>query len=175
MIKSIPCENGTVIKILHDDDPSSPREFENLGEILYTSTRCKLGDRFVTPDEIERIAKDKDNIVLDVYAYIHSGIVLSTSEFSCPWDSGRCGIIYVPKAKVREEWKVKRITKKLMDTVLSGLKSEIDTYSKYLGGEMYGYVVENEAGEHVDSCFGFYSIEEAEESAKECISHRKAS
>ena len=29
---------------------------------------------------------------------------MSTGPFSCPWDSGQVGFIYVEKKKVKEEW-----------------------------------------------------------------------
>jgi hypothetical protein len=45
--------------------------------------------------------------IFPVYAYIHSGIALSTSRgypFDCPWDSGQLGFALVSNAKIQEEF-----------------------------------------------------------------------
>jgi len=149
------------LSIVLDSDPISPREDMNLGTIYYSSSRYHLGDKCVSKEEIETIMADKDMVYLPVYAYIHSGVVLNTTGFSCPWDSGQSGIIAVSKDTIRKEFGTKRITKKILDMVTSHLKGEIETYSQYLGGEVYGYEVRDESGEIVDSCYGFYSEEDA--------------
>ena len=58
-----------------------------------------------------------DNVVLPVYMYDHSGITINTTGFSCPWDSGMVGIIYVSKEKIREKFNIKRISSKLIEKV----------------------------------------------------------
>ena len=46
----------------------------------------------------------KENLVyLPVYLYDHSGLVLQTTPFSCPWDSGHVGIIYTTLEECRKE------------------------------------------------------------------------
>jgi hypothetical protein len=148
-------EGNVTLKIVVDEDPTSPREWDNLGEILYVSSRYTLGDRKVDAEEIQAIQEDKDNLWLPVYAYIHGGTSLNTGGFGDPWDSGTSGIIYVSKEKILKEWKVKRISPKLRATVLEGLKGEVKTYSDYLEGNVYGHVIEVD-GEQVDSCWGHY-------------------
>lgn len=159
------------VNIVQDNDPISPREFDNLGTILYSSTRYQLGDKCVSRQEIQEIVEDPNNITLPVYAYIHSGIVLNTSGFSCPWDSGQSGIIYVSKQKIREEFKVKKLSAKLKAKVLEILKSEVEIYSHYLSGEVYGYQLLDENDDVVDSCYGFYSYNEAEEASNDALNY----
>ena len=155
--------------IVVDSDPMSPREFSNFGKILYTSNRYALGDEQASAEKINFVLNSKDYISLPVYAYIHSGIALNTTGFSCPWDSGMSGIIYVSKNKVREDFKKKLISKKLYNIVLDILKSEVDVYGKYLNGEVYGYEIINDDGDVVDSCYGYYGSEETEIAAKDAI------
>ena len=102
-------------------------------------------------------------LYLPVYMYEHSGISLSTGEFGCKWDSGHLGFIYVSRTKVREKFKVKRISPQLKAKILKQLENEIETYSQYLNGEVYCFVIEDEDGDVVDSCGGFYSEKEARE------------
>jgi hypothetical protein len=44
-----------------------------------------------------------------------------------------------------------------------------DEWDTYLQGEVYGYIIEDESGNHVDSCWGFYGYEYCEQTAKELI------
>lgn len=146
---------GYTINILQDENPESPREFDNLGKMLCFHKRYDLGDKHsFTLKDVKRIEANKRKlyIVLPLYLYDHSGITIDTSPFSCPWDSGQVGIIYVSKEEVRKEYGWKKITKKREEQIISYLKGEVKTYDNYLTGEVYGYEVE----ENGDSCFGFY-------------------
>lgn len=91
---------------------------------------------------------------------------MRTTGFSCPWDSGRIGIIYVTKKKIKQEngWKV--LTKARKEKILQYLKNEVETYDQYLTGDIYGYVVEETEEEdgsknETDSCWGFYGSDPA--------------
>lgn len=159
--------------IVVDTDPMSPREDCNLGKILYTSSRYILGDEQVSPDKINNIMNSEDYIYLPVYAYIHGGVALNTTGFSCPWDSGMSGIIYMSKDDIRSQFNKKRISPKLYNQVLDILRGEIDIYNKYLNGDVYGYEIVNDNGDIVDSCYGYYGSEEAEIAAKDAITWYK--
>jgi hypothetical protein len=158
--------NGKTIEIHHDQDAQSPREWDNLGTILYTSRKYTLGDKRVDAAEIQEISKRDDVIMLPVYAYIHSGIIINTFGFSCPWDSGQCGIIYAERDAILKEYSAKKITKKIRENVLGVLKGEIDTFSNYLAGNVYGYIVKDASGVILDSCWGFIGQDYVMESAK---------
>lgn len=159
--------NGKTVEIHYDEDAQSPRENDNLGTIIYTSTRYDLGDKRMDQDAMKALSKRKDIIILPVYAYIHSGTVLNTTGFSCPWDSGQCGFIYVEKKKVREEWKVKSISAKLRAKILDNLRAEVDEFSSFLGGETYGYIIKDKNENEISSCWGYIGIEWVRQAAKE--------
>ena len=98
------------VEIEYDNDPENPRtEWDNLGTITCSPrSREYLGEKNMDVEEMEEIFNNKkEYISLPVYAYIHSGTCLNTTGFSCPWDSGQSGIIYVSHAKIREEFGVK--------------------------------------------------------------------
>lgn len=92
-------------------------------------------------------------IALPLYLYDHSGITISTHPFSCRWDSGKVGYIYISYERIRKEYSVKRVTKKLRKQVREYLKGEVKTLDQYLTGDVYGYVSE------VDGCNGFFGEE----------------
>ena len=86
---------------------------------------------------------------------------MNTRGFSCPWDSGQVGIIYMEKAVYCKEFNKKRVNKKHVYEIL---RSEVSCYDDYLTGNVYGYVVEDEKGEHINSCWGFFG------DTKDCLS-----
>lgn len=102
----------------------------------------------------------KDNIiVLPLYLYDHSGITISTSEFSCRWDSGQVGYIFVDFETIKKEYGVKRVSKKLKEKVKKVLKSEVNTYDDYIRGNIYGFMIEDEFGNEEGGCWGFYGYD----------------
>lgn len=158
---------GYTIEIYHDEDASNPREHDNLGTIATWHKRHKMGDVQPSEDPPEYLASlAKGEIVLPVYMYEHSGIALSTGAFSDPWDSGQLGYIHVSRERMYKDWQTTRITKKLRETVLGVLRSEIEEYGKYVNGECYGYVLKDVDGETVDSCWGYIGYEYVQQEAK---------
>ena len=151
---------GCTISLYQDEDCDSPREWDNIGEILYMkSSRYLLGDRGTTSEEMNEIQAREDVIWLPVYAYIHSGTRLNTTGFSCPWDSGQCGIIWCTKARAIKEWGKKRFTPKVQKHAENCLRGEIDTFDAYLRGAVAGFVATDADGDDIDSCWGFYPDE----------------
>ena len=146
------------VRVVVDPDPSSPREFDNLGTMVCWHRRYNLGDKhgFKEPRDFEEWRRGKDLVVLPLYLYDHSGLTMSTEPFSCPWDSGQVGYVYVERAKVLEDFNRKRMTDALRRKAEKQLRAEVETYDEFLRGDVYGFVVEDATGEHVDSCWGFY-------------------
>ena len=111
--------------------------------------------------------RNKIGVVLPLFIYDHSGITMSTTRFSCPWDTSHVGYIYITKEKMRYEYSYKRVSQKLIKRVTEYLKSEVEEYDHYLTGDAYGYRITNtETEEDLDSCWGFlgdseYCMEEA--------------
>jgi hypothetical protein len=80
---------------------------------------------------------------------------MSCAPFSCPWDSGQVGCIYVEIDQVKKEWGWKRLTKKRREKIEEILRSEVKTYDDYLTGNIFGFDIEL-SGKHIDSCGGYY-------------------
>jgi len=167
-------DNGKTINIFADENAESPREWDNLGTMICFHRRYNLGDShsfnhndYNGWDEMERaIEKEYDAVVLPMYMYDHSGITISTSPFSCPWDSGQIGFIAISKEKARKEYGWKLITKARKEKLTKYLEGEVETYDQYLRGDVYGYEVLDENGEQEDSCWGYYGLDSAIEEAK---------
>jgi hypothetical protein len=69
----------------------------------------------------------KELIYLPVYLYEHSGQTINTTGFSCNWDSGQVGYIYIYKHTVRDMYKVQRVSTKLRETVEKHLSTQWST------------------------------------------------
>ncbi len=176
------------IKIMHDPDPESPRDYDNLGTMACWQRRYTLGDKheYGDPRALLIALGDLDNetdlsmndlfvrtekraVILPLYLYDHSGITMNTTEFHCPWDSGQVGYIYVTLADIRKEYSVTRVSQKLRGKIADQLRQEVRTYDHYLTGNCYGFVVEKDEDEVV-SCWGFlgdydgYCLDEAKAS-----------
>ena len=154
------------IKTVQDFDPESPRDWDNLGTMALFHNQYGLGDKdhgfssssYHSWDEMEAdICRKKDiAVILPVYMYDHSGITINTTGFSCPWDSGQVGFIWISKDEARKEYGWKVVNQKRKDELKKYLVSEVNTYDLYLNGEVYGYEVTDSEGKHIDSCYGFY-------------------
>jgi len=151
-------DGGYTIEIHTDEDAGNPRkEWDNAGTMLCMHSRYDLGDeRNVTVEAIQEIIEREDVLYLPLYLYDHSGITMRTGPFSCPWDSGQVGIIYITKERAIQEFGGKRFTETVKKQALSCLESEVKVYDAFLTGSVYGYNVLDPAGESIDSCWGFY-------------------
>jgi len=147
------------IKIEYDEtEHESPRTWDNLGTLLCWHRRYNLGDINILPEQAEEYLADfnwDDYIWLPVYIYDHGMITLRTTSFGDPWDSGQVGIIYVEKKKVRELYKVKRISSKLYKMITDILIEEIIVLDDYVTGNMI-YIQLYKGDEFIDSVGGIY-------------------
>lgn len=160
---------GYEIEIRQDEDCESPRDWDNLGTMVCFHNRYDLGDKHnMTVEEAKDMMKHNNVFSLPLYLYDHSGLTINTTGFSCPWDSGQVGFIYVTKEQVRKEYSVKRISKQLKTHVLDYLRGEVETYDKYLRGDVYGYSIDKEY-DLGDSCWGFYGYDCCLQEAKSII------
>jgi hypothetical protein len=203
---------GYRIVIDYDSDPMNPRkEDDNVGTMICFHRKYNLGDEhnYSNPQDVvlALTGKDEDELGRNpnddlgdgskyrliwepLYLYDHSGITMSTSPFSCPWDSGQVGIIYATYDRIQlhhrtlfeENWTPPPDVLKTYEEIL---KAEVETYDQYLRGEIYGYRVyapdldrdgdtDEEEDEYwneneEDSCWGFYGSDAAIEAAKEFI------
>jgi len=161
------------LKIVQDDIAESPREWDNMGTMVCFHRRYNLGDEhdynssdYNSFEELkDQIEKDHNvAVILPLYLYDHSGITISTTPFSCSWDSGQVGWIYVTKDEVKENYGVKKMSKKILARVTNYLLADVKTYDQYLTGEVYGFQLVqvstcdcgHDEEEILDSCWGFF-------------------
>ncbi|MGB9886486.1 MAG: hypothetical protein ACPLRW_05740 [Moorellales bacterium] len=154
-----------VLRIFRDRGAEDPRSWPHLGLMVCWHSRYRLGDRhnFADSDDLweylEQEGGAKRAVVLPVYLYDHGVIAVSTRPFYDPWDSGQVGWIAAPASRIREEYRVKRVTPSVRRRVEEALRAEVEVYDLWLRGEVYGYELYRRTRQGfrlVDSCGGFY-------------------
>ena len=166
--------NPRVTAVLtYDEDCQGPGNFM-LGKIYYVKgSRYRLGtdavDRDSLQDTEESIATG-ELVGLPVYAYIHGNIQLSTTPFSCPFDSGPAGFIACSREDIKD-WFGEDAPE---DKVLNILRNEVEEFSKFLQGDVYNITiyVDGKEEETVGGFYGFdYAVEEAKAMAEGFVKH----
>ena len=185
---------GYTVKLIQDTDAMNPRtEWDNLGKMICFHRRYDLGDKhdlksgdFSGWQEIYSYLRKEcgAEIILPLYLYDHSGITMSCSRtypYNDVWDAGQVGFIYMTKEQIIKELgrpkpteknphafgKIKHIMKCDREHALKYLEGEVQTYDDYLTGNVVGFEVEDDDGEVVESCWGFYGDEGREEAMSE--------
>lgn len=172
---------GRQINIYYDETAESPRCWDNLGTIYSNSLRYSPDgvsiDDLMDESGINQfegldhlIAQLSKNYIAMRVCIVDHGYKALSLHRPVPnpymgFDSGTFGIIAVKKEDVRREYGVKRITQSVRERVESVFQAEISALQSCMNGEVYGYVVDDDG----DSCWGFYSMEEAEDEAKSVI------
>jgi hypothetical protein len=164
-----------IIEILQDEDPVNPREWDNLGTMVCWHKRYDLGDglpekmrhRFHSLEsrygstDLDLFTKWKklhqnQLVVLPLYLCDHSRITISTKPFHCSWNSGQFGWIYTTHEQIKNKYNVEELTPDILEEVNQVLISEVKIYGEYLRDDVWGYIVKNQDGQYLHSCWGFY-------------------
>lgn len=158
------------IEVYIDDCPEDPREWDNLGTIMttkfwqevdYLKIAGSLKEAILDKAEV---IEDNGGVILPIYCYSHGIDRFKTTSFHgcglpqghARFDSGICGFIFVELDKIRKEYGVKRVTKKIRERATKVLEAEIETIDQYSSGQVYGYKLFDKSGEEIDSCWGYF-------------------
>lgn len=150
---------GLVGKIVYDNSPQ-PYDGDTVCQIAYLKrSSYTLGTEAVSKERMDEIAegiKDGSLVGLPIYAYVHGGATIRAGEpFSCQWDSGMSGFAYCTKdVAITECGSVEK--------ALGVIRGEVEIFDAYLTGDVFGYVLEDEDGDTLESCWGYYGSDEHE-------------
>jgi len=166
--------------IEYDRDTESPRKWGNIGYFLTKEGNYKSPDGNTNPlydiiIETENTATDTENHITlikkmakeegikilhiyPVYRYEH-GNVIYKREIAHGFDYSNCGFYIITE----ESYKKCFHNKTTKQQIEKNIDSELDTYNKWINGEIYLFTLYNNNGEIEDSCGGFYDIEDIRE------------
>jgi len=168
--------NNYVANIRIDDSPFSPREDDNFGTLIAFHSNYNLSDNndWTKEELLEHIQKE-GILSLPVYMYEHSGIALRTTPFNCKWDSGQIGYIFVLHQDIKE-----RLGELDLEQAEKNLIAEIEEYSQYCNGEVYGYQIYKKGDceswfNDIDACWGYIGLEWVQEAVKDQLDYLEES
>lgn len=169
-------KDDKILAITQDENPESPREWDNLGTMLCFHRRYNLGDKdqptydcFNRFEEVEEyiMEEEKAVLMLPLYLYDHSGLRMKVGSFAgflpqghAEFDSGQVGYIYVSQETLDNE----QVNKEKAKAILEG---EVETYDQYLRGDIWGFTLYtvktcnlgHEHREAIEGCWGFYGTD----------------
>lgn len=160
------------LRIEQDTNAESPSQWGNTDLFLVAKHRDFYvpapGEKTI-PQYAEEVVNQfkKTHRAFPIEAYIHSGVVLAMSqEGNFPdrrWDVSQVGFAFVSKA----DWKTKPKARKAAESLLA-------EWNQYLSGDIWGYIIEDDDGKHLDSCWGFYGRTYCEEEAQSALKSLEA-
>lgn len=169
------CEaSGLTLKIIADETGGAdynPAEEDEaiLFAVLhgrYINSDRAQGLGLTSPEAIEAYAHEKRATwaAFPLYLYDHSGRVYRASRGGNPFvgrlpqghaefDSGRVGSIFVDFAAVgcKKSWN----KAKKLEHAFKAAQGFCEYYTDWANGNIWGYVIKDEDGDTVDSCWGF--------------------
>lgn len=145
--------------VMHGGEEDGDRPADKLEETINTV-------RYHCEETTECRVREDVAIILPLYLYDHGGITISHGRFSCPWDSGQVGLHYMTKEAVQREWDGD------LEKAKKYMEGELETYDHYLRGNVWGFYIETEDGEYLDSCGGFFGDEIEETGMLEAVEEK---
>ena len=170
---------GLRLVIRHDEDAESPREWENLGHFITCESRYNspddnedlksliqnLGDEAESvKDHVKKIKEEMPHngygkvlYIYPVYKYEHGGVAYHRGT-AHGFDYSNCGFYIVTDKTIPGYLKEAQ-----SDAIEYVIDSELETYTKWVNGEVYEFTLYDEDGNVENSCGGFYDVEDIRE------------
>lgn len=163
---------SVTIKIVPDDSGAMECPLDGLtdadGFKFVTFERgSTLSDyhNFDNPEQAKAWAKQNRYDLFPLFRYEHGLVAYSTKSFigrahHAEWDSGQVGFVLLKKSIYRKVKSRPEIAESWCKAVTT-----------WVNGEYYGFVIEDEEGEHLDSCWGFDDADYCEAEAMAAAKH----
>ena len=160
------------MRLEQDQDAQSPQEDSDLGLFIIANHRdfnvpAPGNERVDSDPDVEKSPFTETHWIFPLEAYIHSGVVLAFGrEGNFPdrqWDVSQVGWVFAAK----NEWRLSASARK-------AAANYIETWNQYLSSDVWGYVIEDEDGNTVESCWGFYGAKYAKEEGESALKHAQA-
>lgn len=165
-----------IAHIYYDEDVPNPRGTDNwLGHFVMYHNKYDFSDeeikrKFPDIEDLYDYFEQTKCVKLPVYMLDHSGLTISTSSFNDPWDSGCVGVIFLSEEEIKKYLGKSIITREDYDNIITILSKEIDYLDIWVRGDIYGFVViDKDTDEQIESCWGFYDLDECKEAIKDSV------
>jgi hypothetical protein len=143
------------LKIEHDPDCESPLANDDAVKVVilhrnHENPTPALSSVTVLEQWCQQYATDY--AVFPLFMLDHSGVSFSTKDFNDRWDSGRVGVIALKRSEFHHSADLEKVAQ---DT--------LDLYTDWCNGQCFGYIIEDEHEEQLDSCWGYIGYTNAED------------
>lgn len=171
---------GASIEILDDEFAESPRQW-GIGTILSVDNANEVEGHIVrrVREDVNCGRSEKDSLKAQfpdmvwfgrLYRYSHGADVWALHD-NFPdrrWDVSHAGYVVVTRDDIREWYGWQRMSKKREERLWSDISRQLDDFSNWSNGWVYGFRVEDSGVEDLDYIFygGYNSTEEALDNAK---------
>jgi hypothetical protein len=150
----------------------SPSEYIlELAAPLFEAQARLLGiDSYDYDDYFDALGLNEDEALTQAIAWVDANyaiLLLSYSSHGCQcslssyplrhWEDNADGFILVSLEDAKKEWH-----ENTMERAIKCLEAEVREYSAWANGEVVGWIAEDEEGEEIDSCWGFYPDEKGD-------------
>lgn len=162
---------------MQENDFSSPAEFYDsiMGNGAFTRQKARsLSENKGSVGFVNSLCenlKQAKIIAFPILFHNHSTIRFYLGNSIDRWDGGIAGFAFIEKEKVYNEFNVKRITGNMMNMLQSEVMSNLNMYTDFANGNVYGFSFSNANNEIVDSCGGFAGYDSDEEMLTEMLSY----
>lgn len=164
-----------ILTVEYDQDSECPNDFDGWKLKSFNRRHASFDDPY------KWLAKGKEGEIIGanigITGKLRAGtaFILSYHEhgncqwalrgeaFPCQWDTAQVAGILV------WEQALDNLGSKTYADRQKDARVFLETYTDWCNGSVYGYLLENEQGEHVDSCFGFYGSDDLKSAIKEAL------
>lgn len=130
--------DSVVVKIEYDGFVSNPRENDELvNMVIWHKSIPSDEHNFENPTEFMEwynSQEDQKLMIKPLFAHVHGNISLSTTMFSCPWDSGQIGYAYITQHAADS---VIGFGNYDSESLSKSIENSLKAYQYFLNGECY--------------------------------------
>lgn len=191
--------NKAKAELVYDQHAANPRrDCDNLGTIIIAPNKAHwIANRDDVVDtsiclgknpyehwenlrrEQLKLRKSEIAIAYPITKYEHGEISLQLGYKQGGWDYNVSGFVYVTKETLRKEYGVKRITKSIIECAKNHIQDELDTLTRWLNGDCYGWQIKEyaldddgldwEEVDTLDACWGYLDPDYALAAMKDAL------
>jgi hypothetical protein len=171
------------VHIEQDEDPVSPREDDNIGTMFSLDPNHRFGDSNgefyragygVSWCDIEKVIIENEGPGFGFALHRDGRVNVWIDPETSAEETGIAGVIYVSAEEAIYEFGNDLSAAEMFQRVKSCCEAEVAAYVQYLEGDVWGFIVEDEdTGEHLDSCWGFFGREYCEEEAQRALEYQQ--
>lgn len=151
-----------VVRIEYDDSPEDPCKWD----VFRVHSFNRRHNSFTDPDDLglrslgfRRKLECHTAFMLDYFEHGDGQWSLHGEGMQCQWDTARfAGVLVIENPKDISP-----------DRRVEAARGFLETYTNWCNGHVFGYSIETEDGDDVDSCWGFYSQEDVVDAINEAI------